>query len=369
MLKNIAIALALFRLITANVNISVDISSISSASSDSRASSDKDVTAGCPPEVRCKDQPSRIVGGCQVEPHTFPWQVQIKFKGRFISGGTILCPTLVLTGAHCVESCPKNAECKIGSCTIGPTSDIDVLVGKHSFLGEGDGIKHQVKRVLVHPDYPRMPWNENKKCEGATFYDFAALVLTQKIKLGTGKGSIAAAVYLPKPSDGFLGVFPKGTHLVASGWGNTQSEPICIPEALNAVTLDPMSTVACLKLLRGLIDGYAMCAASPHKGSCHGDSGGPLVFLDQKSKKKKVKLIGVTSNALRPCGKYPSVYRKVSSIIQEKKDWIDSTGKGWDVVKEMKKCNAKTCKKGLLKKGKCITAKTLDPDVKRHFFD
>ena len=35
----------------------------------------------------------------------------------------------------------------------------------------------------------------------------------------------------------------------------------------------------------------------------------------------------------------------------------------------MKKCNAKTCKKGLLKKGKCITAKTLDPDVKRHFFD
>jgi len=336
--------------VSMGVNISIDTPSISIENYDDY----------CPEEVKCKGQ-NRIVGGCQVEANTFPWQAYIfskKETGYTACGGTILCPKLVMTAAHCIEKC-KYANCEPNSC--GRSRTVEVWVGKHEET-YGDGKKYRVRSVIPHPNYAF----KKHSCDPNTLdYDFAILELARPINLG--RRSKAAAVYLPDPSDP-----PRDTNLVNSGWGlrvkilDVYPKLRCETEKLNAVKLSEIKKV-CRKAYEpwgiSFKEDIMICVGSkdypelPGKGSCQGDSGGPLVWLDEST--DKVKHIGVNSfgNPIE-CTRTPSAHGRMTSILN---NWQIG---GRNVAEELKRCNAKACKAR-----QCMRGSDLDEFVKSHFFD
>jgi len=316
----------------------------------------------CPEEEICKDT-NKIVGGCQVEPNTFPWQVYVKMTipdSDYFNqcGGTILCPNLIMTAAHCVKECDEYSSCEHNSCPPVSKSRLSVEVGKHRLMGN-DGELYGVERVIPHPNYPL---NEDH-CLDTHDYDFTILELEGKIPLNTEKGSIAAAVYLPDPSDG-----GRRKNLVVSGWGHLKrlpgGKPVCRPEKLNAVELSQIEDETCQDEWGNTFkDDIMICVGSriypdlPTKGTCQGDSGGPNVWLDKSN--DKIKHIGVVSFGGVPCTeKEPSVHAKMTAILN---NW---QWEGENMAKKLKECNAEACGAG-----QCMTGSDLDDFVKSRFFD
>jgi len=346
--------------VSLGVNISIDTPSRNMGNDDH----------DCPKEKICKSQ-NKIVGGCQVEPNTFPWQVYVrrisKDKKTFNQcGGTILCQKFIMTAAHCVNDCDDNASCEQNSCPPAPAKRLDVEVGKHS-IDEVDGKRYKVNRVIPHPNYPFT--SPKKKCGPDTAdYDFAILELKGKIDLKAEKGTKRAAVYLPDPSDG--GDFARGHNLVVSGWGNRKSADLvenCTPEKLNAVKLSQIDDACREKwpsegLWLSFKDDIMICVGQkdypelPSKGTCQGDSGGPLVWLDKST--DKIKHIGVVSFGAQCTFLGPSVHAKMTGILN---NW---QWEGENIARKLKECNAEACGAG-----QCMTGSDLDDFVKSRFFD
>jgi len=318
----------------------------------------------CPREKKCKSQ-NKIVGGCQVEPNTFPWQAFVlmqKNNGKYnLCGGTILCPNFIMTAAHCVRECDENASCKKNSCPPKSGTSFKVEVGKHR-RRKIDGKRYGVNRVIPHPNYPFNSGSNIKCGPNVNDYDFAILELKGKIPLNTEKGTKYAAVYLPDPSDG--GEFARGDNLVVSGWGNRKSKklvPNCKPRKLNAVKTIQIDDV-CREEYTSFKDDIMICVGSkdypdpPSKGTCQGDSGGPLVWLDKST--DKVKHIGVVSFGRKCTAEAPSVLGKMTAILN---NW---QWEGENIAKKLRTCNAEACGEG-----QCMTGSDLDDFVKSRFFD
>jgi len=277
----------------------------------------------CPREKKCKSQ-NKIVGGCQVEPNTFPWQAFVLMQKN---NGT----------------------------------SFKVEVGKHR-RNKIDGKRYGVNRVIPHPNYPFNSGSNIKCGPNVNDYDFAILELKGKIPLNTEKGTKYAAVYLPDPSDG--GEFARGDNLVVSGWGNRKSKklvPNCKPRKLNAVKTIQIDDV-CREEYTSFKDDIMICVGSkdypdpPSKGTCQGDSGGPLVWLDKST--DKVKHIGVVSFGRKCTAEAPSVLGKMTAILN---NW---QWEGENIAKKLRTCNAEACGEG-----QCMTGSDLDDFVKSRFFD
>jgi len=314
----------------------------------------------CPEEKICKNE-NKIVGGCQVEPNTFPWQVSVRRYGGHWCGGAILCSKFIMTAAHCIDDCGEEASCEPNSCTVAKKDTLEVEVGKHRKKGS-DGDIYKVKSIIPHPSYPFV-FGKYFPCRDDSDYDFAILELEKEIPLNTEKGSIAAAIYLPDPSDG-----GRRKNLVVSGWGNMKKlpdgQPICWPEKLNAVELKQFEDETCQDLWgKTFKDDIMICVGSrdypdlPSKGTCQGDSGGPTVWLDKSN--DKIKHIGVVSFGGDPCTEeLPSVHAKMTAILN---NW---QWEGENMAQKLKECNADACGAG-----QCMTGSDLDDFVKSRFFD
>lgn len=46
---------------------------------------------------------SRIVGGEEAVPNSWPWQVSLRVAGEHVCGGVIIKPDWILTAAHCLQ--------------------------------------------------------------------------------------------------------------------------------------------------------------------------------------------------------------------------------------------------------------------------
>lgn len=238
---------------------------------------------------------TRIVGGEEAEPHSWPWQISLKkyYGGswRHICGGSIVAEKWVITAAHCVDSTSA--------------SSIRVTIGEHNRnVVEGPEQTIEVTRIIVHNEYNSPTWND---------HDIALLELVDTITFS----DTALPVCLPSASDP-----PVGTECYTTGWGetNTASGPTGDRTKLLQVVLPIVAHSQCVSWYSTTVSENMICAGYPEgqMGACRGDSGGPLVCREGAD--GPWYLYGLTSWGRVPCGgvNEPTVFTRVTVF----KNWI-----------------------------------------------
>jgi hypothetical protein len=219
----------------------------------------------------------QIVGGTVATPGEYPWMAQLKYRGRFSCGGSLVARSWVLTAAHCVNG--RSA------------SDLQITLGDHRRSEQ----TLAVSSVVVHSSYNPSTLNN----------DIALLQLATPASLNA-RVAIAELGSLPTP----------GTMLRVIGWGTT-SEGGTSSDVLRKVSVPRVSGVDCNSAYPGQITGSMFCAGLPEgmKDACQGDSGGPIFHPVSR---RQVGLVSWGTGCARP-GLY-GVYTDLSRFT----DWIYS---------------------------------------------
>lgn len=135
------------------------------------------------------DFQSRIVGGQDARPGQFPYIASVHqgIQGRFLCGSAIINPRWIITSVQCVRH------------NIVP-ADLLVVVGSH--LISSGGVHHDVRSIVMHPDYisPNIS-NDVAMVEVTTPFTFNDLVQSIAISF--------IDIGAPAPA-------------VVSGWGTTE---------------------------------------------------------------------------------------------------------------------------------------------------
>lgn len=226
------------------------------------------------------DESSRIVGGTVTNISRAKFVVNLRKKGKFICGGTLVAPTFVITAAHCVEGLK--------------VADLSV-VGGATYLSD-KGIKRSVLKIVVPKEYN--PENVDM--------DIAVLELSSNMK-GANTSSIELCKSKWKTND-FITVY---------GWGQITENNDKSSNQLRTVSVPVIDQNKCSDMYKGhgKITRSMFCAGNLRsKDACTGDSGGPAIFKNQ--------LCGVVSWGIGCArSKYPGVYTNIVFV----KDFIDKT--------------------------------------------
>ncbi|KAF3698386.1 Serine protease 27 [Channa argus] len=135
---------------------------------------------------------SKIVGGQDVSPGSWPWQAALFIDGKAFCGGTLINNEWVLTAAHCFES-------------EDPTKVI-VFLGIQSIVSSNpNGIRKSVAQVIKHRSY-----NKTSK-----IYDITLLKLSSPVNFTNYIRPVCLAA-----SDS---TFYSGTNVWITGWGLTEA--------------------------------------------------------------------------------------------------------------------------------------------------
>lgn len=256
---------------------------------------------------------SRIVGGVQARPGSWPFQTYLYAAGA-ACGGTLIDPNWVLTAAHCVVDDngrvldPKDKKTVVlvqAGHIRQPKLDADDLqfYGKPS-LG---------KRVIAHPGYVLAQQEKAPR----TIDDIALIELERPINLPLVKvaaGGIVGEVERP------------GQTVTAIGWGKTSGSKNIVSEYLLQADLPLVSNEYCAQhmgpRLTAMVTANQICAGEwkGERSTCQGDSGGPIFARGPDGTPYQV---GVTSWGVGSenvsCGISPTVFTRVSRYV----DWIE----------------------------------------------
>uniref|UniRef100_A0A4W4F029 Peptidase S1 domain-containing protein n=1 Tax=Electrophorus electricus TaxID=8005 RepID=A0A4W4F029_ELEEL len=235
---------------------------------------------------------NRIVGGQDVLPGAWPWQVSLYSTafGQHFCGGSLITKDWVMTAAHCFTSVNFR--------------DMLVYLGKQTQHGYNPRqISRRVTQVVCHPNY-KSNTNDN---------DITLLQLNESVSFTNYIRPVCLAAQGSN--------FRAGTLSWITGWGNIPSgEELPFPGVLQEVALPIVDRKQCENLVgAGLITKNMICAGllKGGKDSCQGDSGGPMV-----SKQGTVWIqSGITSwgeGCAQP--RSPGVYTQVSQY----QNWIST---------------------------------------------
>ncbi|KAM9751911.1 chymotrypsin-C-like isoform 2-T2 [Menidia menidia] len=236
---------------------------------------------------------SRVVGGEDVRPHSWPWQISLQYnregEWRHTCGGTLISEQWVLTAAHCIS---KDKEYR-------------VALGKHSLVETEEGAVFMgTANIIVHEKW-NLLFIRN---------DIALIKLEAPVEVS---GTIMPACL---PSASFL--LPHDEPCYVTGWGRISTGgPIA--DNLQQALLPVVDFATCTKpdWWGFMVRDTMVCAGGDGVVSgCNGDSGGPL---NCQSPDGSWEVHGIVSFGLGLSCNYPkkpTVFTQVSSYV----DWINS---------------------------------------------
>ena len=179
-----------------------------------RYSCNRNATCGCG-DSNVIISSSRIVGGEDAVPHSWPMIVSIRMgEYEHTCGGTILSELYILTAGHCVveKSIPSNLF-----------RNVEVVIGQHNRSANSATIR-RVKRFHIHPNYNKQILTSEN--------DIAILELAQPIDIGLKFRTTRTC--LPRVTSAMqLSQYPpKNTRLMVAGWGALEFLSSKLPQIL-----------------------------------------------------------------------------------------------------------------------------------------
>lgn len=249
-------------------------------------------------QAECGKRPilPRVVGGTDVVPNSWPWQISLRVFSRgklyHICGGSLISPTHVVTAAHCVE---KNAA----------PSRYKVVVGEHDqTVAEGNEQVLDVAAVCYHENFALRHLR----------HDIAVLTLSKPAALSDKVNTVC----LPQSGQQ---VAP-GTRCYITGWGRLigGGKPASILQQAAMPVVDHQTCVDANSALATVDQQSMVCAGYATAGNvisgCQGDSGGPFVCEENG----RFVLQGAVSWGHPNCeaDSTYTVFARVSSYV----DWI-----------------------------------------------
>ncbi|NWH19457.1 OVCH2 protein, partial [Grus americana] len=236
---------------------------------------------------------SRIIGGEEAVPYSWPWQVSIQISDEHICGGAVLAKEWVVTAAHCFNSKELYRDLWM------------VVTGLHDLTEQEYRQKRLVKQYIIHPSFNKTTMDS----------DIALLQLAEPLEFN----HYVRPVCLPAKEE----VVQPSRVCVVTGWG-AHEEDRGKGKKLHQLEVPILVLDTCQSYYINLpskVTQRMICAGFPleeGKDSCTGDSGGPLVCPSEDNSGFYT-LHGITSWGL-DCGKksYPGVYTNVGGFV----DWI-----------------------------------------------
>ncbi|KAM9216988.1 transmembrane protease serine 5 [Leptosomus discolor] len=236
---------------------------------------------------------ARVVGGADVPPGRWPWQVSVYRGSQHHCGGSVLAREWILTAAHCVHSY-RRLQASAWLVFAGIIS--------HGSINQEAGAS--VEKIIYHPLY-----------DGNSLdYDIALM----KLQVPLNFSDAVRAVCLPPSHQDLF----QGAQCWVSGWGYTRPDQAQVTETLKEALVPLIGTKRCNSscMYAGELTARMLCAGHPRGkiDACQGDSGGPLVCRDESV----WRLVGIVSWG-QGCAEpnRPGVYTNVAQLLP----WIYRT--------------------------------------------
>ncbi|NWI22754.1 OVCH2 protein, partial [Sula dactylatra] len=244
---------------------------------------------------------SRIIGGEEAVPYSWPWQVSVQISDEHICGGAVLAKEWVITAAHCFNSKELYRDLWM------------VVTGLHDLREQEYRQKRSVKQYIIHPRFNKTTMDS----------DIALLQLAEPLEFN----HYVRPVCLPAKEE----VIQPSRVCVVTGWG-AHEEDREKGKKLHQLEVPILVLDTCQSYYINLpnkVTQRMICAGFPleeGKDSCTGDSGGPLVCPSEDNSGFYT-LHGITSWALG-CGRksYPGVYTNVGVFVDWIKESVNSSG-------------------------------------------
>ncbi|XP_068569885.1 transmembrane protease serine 9-like [Cebidichthys violaceus] len=191
---------------------------------------------------------TRIVGGQDAPPGSWPWLVSLNSNGKDFCAGSLIHNQWVLTAAHCLSS----------------RSDLlttTVNLGRQSQSGPNfNEVSTSLERIICHPSYNRQT-NDNDICllKLSAPVDFTDYI--QPVCLASAGST-----------------FHTGVSSYVAGFGDTQADSSSRADILQEVKVPIVGNNECKCSYPSITDNM-ICAGFSEGGrdACQGDSGAPLV--------------------------------------------------------------------------------------------
>lgn len=236
----------------------------------------------------------------------FPWVVAIfselhETESKFICGGSLIDPEVILTTADCVKSFRYRPE------------KLTVRAGEWDMRSKYEPIAHQergVRQVTSHPAFKQSSLVNN----------VALLFLDDKFDLAHTIDTVCL------PPQNFI-IY--NGEVTATGWGSTPTNLTKSQQILKRLELPFNQRSDCERILRRVIrkasfklDESFFCAGGyPDEDTCRGDAGSPVLFPVPDDFQNRMYAVGMVSWGVG-CGKpgVPAAYTDVGKF----RNWIDS---------------------------------------------